>query len=70
MARWIRQTLMVSEQAQITLLTDRVIIEIANNQGWDGGALFQPKDRDDANGMAIALRLAAKRLEDIGKGMA
>ena len=30
----------------------------------------QPESREDANGMAIALRLAAMRLEDIGQGLA
>ena len=69
MARWIEQTLHVSEQAEIVLLGDKVIIQLANNQGWDGAATFEPKDREDANGMAISLRLAAKRLEEIGKGL-
>lgn len=69
MARWIDQTLHVSDNAEIVLLPDKVIIQIANNLGWDGGATFEPKTREDANAMAIALRLAAKRLEEIGKGL-
>ena len=69
MARWILQTLHVSESAEIILGDESVVIQVAENQGWDGAAHFEPKDREDANAMAIALRLAAKRLEEIGKGL-
>ena len=69
MARWIDQTLRVDQDAQIILLSDRVIIEVGDNQGWDGFATFKPKSPDDAMAMGISLRLAAKRLEDIGKGL-
>lgn len=70
MARWIPQTLHVSSTAEIRLGESSVIIQLADNQGWDGAATFEPKSSQEAGGMAIALRLAAKRLEEIGKEMA
>ena len=69
MAHWIDQTLHVNDKAEIILKGDRVIVQIADNQGWDGYATFRPKDFNEAASMSIALRLAAKRVEDIGKGM-
>ena len=70
MARWIPQTLHVSKDAEIVLNHDSVRIQIADNQGWDGYATFRPETREDAVAMALALRLAAKHLEDaIGKGL-
>lgn len=69
MASWINQTLHVSDQAEIVLCGDKVVIQVANNQGWDGGANFVPKDWDDAARMALSLRLAAKHIEEIGKGL-
>lgn len=70
MARWITQTLNVNPEAQITLYEDSCVIGLPSDSGHNGAAFFVPLDRADANAMAIALRLAAKRLEDIGKGMA
>lgn len=70
MARWITQTLHVNKEAEIVLLGGKVIIQIADNQGWDGFATFEPKTPEDAASMSIALRIAAKRLDEIGKGMA
>jgi hypothetical protein len=68
MAHWIDQTVHVSDHAEIVLKEDRVIIQ--DSQGWDGfSATFRPVDFDDAASMSIALRLAAKRIEDIGKGV-
>lgn len=69
MAQWINQTLHVCETAEIILAGDHVRIQIAPNQGWDGYAFFQPRNPEEAARMSIALRLAAKRLEDIGKGL-
>lgn len=69
MARWINQTLHVSETAEIILGCDYVRIQVADNQGWDGYAVFRPCDQEEAASMSIALRIAAKRLEDIGKGL-
>jgi hypothetical protein len=69
MARWINQTFHVSKDAEIVLCEDLVIIQIADNQGWDGYATFEPKSEEDARTQALALRLAAKHIEDIGKGL-
>jgi len=69
MARWINQTLHVSGQAEIILRDDSVLIQIADNQGWDGGATFKPESQEDAVTMALSLRLAAKHLEEIGKAL-
>ena len=63
MARWITQTLSIHARAQIILESKFVTISDIGN----GCAVFMPETRDDANAQAIALRLAAKRLEDIGK---
>lgn len=69
MARWIDQTLHVSKSAEIVLKNDSVIIQIADNQGWDGYAHFMPESQEDAATMALSLRLAAKHLEEIGKDL-
>jgi hypothetical protein len=69
MARWIDQTLHVSDTAEIVLRSQSVLIQIADNQGWDGYATFTPKSLEDAATMALSLRLAAKHLEEIGKGL-
>ena len=69
MARWIDQTLHVSRQAEIVLRDGSVLIQTADNQGWDGYATFTPTSQEDAATMALSLRLAAKHLEEIGKGM-
>ena len=69
MARWIDQTLHVSDEAEIVLKAGSVVIQIADNQGWDGAATFIPSSFEDAVTMALSLRLAAKHLEEIGKGM-
>ena len=69
MARWIDQTLHVSDKAEIVLRADSVVIQIADNQGWCGFATFQPMDWEDAASMALSLRLAAKHIEEIGKGL-
>mgnify|MGYP003613120036 CR=1 FL=1 len=63
MARWIDQTLHVSDRAEIVLRSGSVKIQIAENQGWDGFAVFCPESQEDAATMALSLRLAAKHLE-------
>ena len=63
MARCITLTLSIHASAQIILESKFVTISDIGN----GCAVFMPETRDDANAQAIALRLAAKRLEDIGK---
>ena len=69
MARWIDQTLHVSREAEIILREGSVVIQIGDNQGWDGYATFRPANQEDAATMALSLRLAAKHLEEIGKGL-
>ena len=65
MARWISQNLNINARAQINLEAQFVTVGDLKN----GPAVFMPETRDEAEGMAISLRLAAKRLEEIGKGM-
>lgn len=67
MARWITQTLDIDARARVTIESGFVVIGSAEDQ--PGPACFLPESREDANAMAIALRLAAKRLEEIGKGL-
>lgn len=68
MAHWIRQTLHIDEHAEIVL--GEIGVWVGNaDQEHPAPAEFKPETREDANSMAIALRLAAKRLEDIGKGL-
>lgn len=70
MALWINQTLHVSQDATVFLGEKGVHINNGDtDEDNERGGSFIPESRDQANGMAIALRLAAKRLEDIGKGM-
>lgn len=66
MARWITQTYSIDEHSQIEIGEECVIVSSPNGQDF---ALFRPKDLQDAMGMSIALRAAAKRLEDIGKNL-
>lgn len=65
MARWIDQYLEVNESARI-VLRDRYVMIGAPN---DSVATFKPLSLADAQAMSIALRMAAKRVEDIGKGL-
>ncbi len=67
MALWITQTLEINARARIVLESKFVAIGDAPGQG---SAIFMPATREEANSQAIALRLAAKRLEEIGKGLA
>ncbi len=70
MPRWIQQTLRLDDHAQIDLWEDQVWIGIPDDpDNGSGAAQFMPKTRDDANRMSIALKMAAKRLEDIGRGL-
>ena len=70
MARWIDQTLSINPQAKIVISSSHVWI--GNDEAGyepDGSATFEPSDLADAQAMSLALRMAAKRLEDIGKGL-
>lgn len=69
MARWIQQTLDINPRACITIGERRIWIG-GSGQYENGEAIFEPKDLADAQAMSLALRMAAKRLEDIGKGLA
>lgn len=65
MALWITQILDINARARIILESKYVTIgDVAQ-----GAAVFMPSTREEANSQAIALRLAAKRLEEIGKGL-
>lgn len=66
MARWITQTYKVNGDAQIELGVLGVWI---GDPVTKDGAHFTPADLQDAMAMSIALRQAAKRLEDIGRGI-
>lgn len=66
MASWIEQTLKLPG-CEIRLLASSVEMR----SDFDGHTvLFVPFGQDMAAQMAIGLRLAAKRLDEIGKGMA
>ena len=65
MARWIPQTYHINPRAQIILEPQFVTIGDCKS----GPAVFLPESMDDAFAMAIALRQAAKHLEEIGKGL-
>lgn len=71
MPRWIEQRLRINDHAQIDLMEDQVWVGSADDPEETSGceAQFKPDTRDDANRMSIALKMAAKRLEDIGKGL-
>lgn len=66
MARWITQTFSIDENSEIEIGEHYITIGNPNTRGF---ALFDPKNLQDAMGMSIALRAAAKRIEDIGKKM-
>jgi len=73
MARWIKQTLSL-DGGNIDVLLEHDFVCIGTpSEIWgeppEEALTFRPTSRDQANQMAIALRLAAKRLEDMGKGM-
>ena len=69
MAQWINQTLHVNESAEIILFGDQVFIGSPDGENPAYGATFCPTTREQANAMSVVLKMAAKRLEDIGKGM-
>lgn len=70
MARWIDQTLNLNECIQIDLTETCVWIGSPDDpESHPGPATFAPTTKDDANRMSIALKMAAKRLEEIGKGL-
>lgn len=68
MARWIPVTLHLPWDAEIYLGKDGVEIRDIIN-GARVRVAFSPTNRQEANGLAIAFKQAARRLEDIGKGL-
>lgn len=72
MGLWINQTLKLDDQAEIELRADLVSIGAVHDpdrEPYQPAAVFFPTSRAHANQMSVALKMAAKRLEDIGKGM-
>ena len=68
MASWIRQTLTVNESTDVSLESNGISIYWFCPEGDDFHIDFYPCCREEANRMAISLKLAAKRLEEVGKG--
>lgn len=64
MARWIDQTLKINQDAEIAL-KERVVY--IYDPKYERGVCLDPVSPDDAFAMCIALKLAAKRLQDIGE---
>lgn len=68
MARWLDQVLHIDRDTSV-FIGDRHIW-IGTPDGKQGPAILCPKDLADAQAMSLALRMAAKRLEEIGKQLA
>ena len=68
MASWIMQTLRVTESTDVSLESNGVSIYWFYPEG-SYHIDFYPCCREEANHMSIALKLAAKRLEEVGKGL-
>lgn len=73
MALWIEQTLKLKPGQEIYLGEEGVVISGPEEDGSGGeresSVAFAPNTRDEANRAAIALKVAARRLEEIGKGL-
>lgn len=63
---WVEHTLKVCDLGHLEIGEDYVLIGVPGRDYW---ATFKPKTRLEANRMAVALKLASKRLEEIGKGL-
>ena len=61
---WVKQTFDLSDM-EVTLENKRVLL---GNLGCDL-AVWEPKTSQQAHSMALVLRRAARRLEEIGKGL-
>ena len=69
MDEWITKTLDLSE-VQTTIVMDSEGVQIFYKRyGNDAHVFFDPKTRREANRMSIALRMASKHLEEVGKGL-
>lgn len=70
MALWINQTLHINPMVSIDINERDVWIGARYSEDEiPGPAHLNPVTRAEANSMSIALRMAAKRLEEIGKGL-
>lgn len=70
MALWISQELKLATKHTLSLTASGVSIHSPASVGFlSGTAYFHPNTREDANSMSVALKLAAKRLEEIGKDL-
>lgn len=69
MALWITQHLDLPGQRRITLSSDRIYICTDLGEGYESDTAIDiyPRTRQEANTCAIAFKLAAKRLEEMGK---
>jgi hypothetical protein len=68
MASWIPQYLRPTQDIDVCLDPSGAQITWHHPEGsWNID--FYPCCREEANHMAISLRLAAKRVEEVGKGM-
>ena len=65
---WIIQELKIGLNS-IHLFEDSVAIEELDPGSKSTFARVYPLSRDEANRLSVAFRLAAKRLEEIGKGL-
>lgn len=69
MASWVTQTFdLNSAKTKVTLDSDGVQI-FYGRKGNDVWVFFDPENREEANQMAIVLKLASQHLEKIGKGL-
>ncbi len=67
MASWITQTFELKDPCTKIVIDDMGVQIFYQKDGNDDTVYFDPTNRDEANQMAFVLRLASKRLEDIGK---
>lgn len=64
---WVTQIFGQSDKA-VSLYEDSVLVEGGSQTGPEG-VWFEPENRGDAHAWALMLRRAARRLEEIGKGL-
>lgn len=76
MASWIPQVFELTSRgypASIRLGVDSIVFSTQefkpNGCAGESSVEFEPLSRDEANQFSIALKLAAKRMEDIGKDL-
>ena len=67
MASWVTQTFDIKEADTRVVLDSGGVQVFYGKFGNDDQVYFDPKTRDEANQMAIVLKLAAQHLERVGK---